>query len=376
MLKFNGSEIAHVLFDGLDIDIVNINGVKVFEAVRKTEYDPVLMTRTVTPYGETATLSMDVQEGGHIDTANIVTSGSIPVSNISASGNKLSFKTASCNKGITGKIQVPVVECKDYFDYLIPINLDSCTHPSSKLTFHSGRSASCTSSGTSDYYTCSCDSANHTLNASGNEISTYIAPLGHSFTTETIYDKTRQLRSAATCTSYTSYWRECDRCTVHSTTQWFYDYSSTKLPHSYTNSGYSSYYCTSCGTSGSNLVPVLSPYQNKSTTVSGSGGSYSASSTGAWTAYGCKFNTTVGKVYKYAYSVTNISSQGLQLFIRNDSLSKIYHNTSQYKSGSISKTGSFTANTSQTCFHIDLNNTATAANASCNFSIIIYPATS
>lgn len=303
MLKYNGTEVARVFFDGLDMDIVNINGVKVFEAVRKREYDPILMTRTVTPYGEDVVMDItDIQEGGHIDAANIVSSGTIPVSNISMSGNRLSFKTDACNKGITGKIQVPVVECDEYFDYLIPIDLDSCTHPSSKLTYHSGSSATCTASGYSEYYTCSCDAANHTLNNSGDEISTYIAPLGHSFTSqsttstylrssasctaaatyyykcsrctekgtsyyssgsalghsftsETLYSESRQLRTAATCTAAATYWRECTRCTVHSTTQYF-SYGSA-LGHDYVN-----YKCTRCGaTKGPTITSQPQSYQ-------------------------------------------------------------------------------------------------------------------
>lgn len=371
MISYKGTEIARVFFEGLDIDIVNVNGVKVFEAVRKTEYDPVLMTRTVTPYGETASMDMDVQEGGHIDTANIVTSGSIPVSNISVSGNRLSFKTASCNKGITGKIQVPVVECKDYFDYLIPINLDSCTHPSSKLTYHSGSSATCTGSGVAAYYTCSCDSANHTLNSAGNEISTYIAPLGHSFSTETIYDKTRQLRKAATCGEYASYWRECSRCTVHSTTQWFYDYSSTRPPHNNTNSGYSSYYCTVCGTTGSNLISISSPSKYEGgVTVSGG----SMTSTGAWAQCAWTFSTTVGKTYTVKYSVTNISSPGCQVYVATAySGGSNYHKSSWTKTGSISDTVTFTATTSSSVFKIFLNNSATVGNGSCNFQVLAYP---
>lgn len=331
MLKYNGTEVAHVFFDGLDIDIVNINGVKVFEAVRKTEYDPVLMTRTVTPYGETAAFDMDVQEGGHIDTANIITSSSIPVSNISVSGNRLSFKTASCNKGITGKIQVPVIECNDYFDYLIPIDLDSCAHPSSKLTYHSGSSATCTGSGVAAYYTCSCDAANHTLNSAGDEISTYIAPLGHSFTsqsttstyqrssatctaaatyyykcsrcsekgtsyysygsalghsfsTTTLYSATRQLRTAATCTAAATYWRECDRCTTLSTTQYFS--SGSALGHSYNSNGV----CSVC----SNKYPVTITSHPSSVTVkAGSGNAtFRCSASGMALSYkwGCSTN--------------------------------------------------------------------------------------
>lgn len=318
MFKYNGTEVAHVFFDGLDIDIVNVNGVKVFEAVRKTEYDPVLMTRTVTPYGEATSMDMDVQEGGHIDTANIVTSGSITVSNISVSGNRLSFKTSSCSKGITGKIQVPVVECNDYFDYLIPIDLDSCAHPSSKLAYHSGSSATCTASGYSAYYTCSCDAANHTLNSSGDEISTYIAPLGHSFTSQsttstyqrssancttaatyyykcsrcsekgtsyysygsalghsysstTIYSESRQLRTAATCTAAATYWRECDRCTVHSTTQYFS--SGSALGHNYVN-----YKCSRCGDIIKVKINSISP--GSKTVSTGTNVHFSISATG------------------------------------------------------------------------------------------------
>lgn len=288
MLKYNGTEVAHVFFDGLDVDIVNINGVKVFEAVRKREYDPILMTKTVTPYGEDAVMDItDIQEGGHIDAPNIISSGAIPISNISINGNRLSFKASACDKGVTGKIKIPVVECDEYFDYLIPIELDSCTHPSNKLTYHSGSSATCTGSGYSSYYTCSCDAANHTLNSSGNEISTYIAPLGHNFTSqsttstylrsaanctsaatyyykcsrctekgssyytygsalghsfssEKLYSESRQLRTAATCTAAATYWRECDRCTTHSNTQYF-TYGNA-LGHNYVN-----YKCTRCG---------------------------------------------------------------------------------------------------------------------------------
>lgn len=312
MLNFNGSEIQHVLFDGLDIDIVNINGVKVFEAVRKTEYDPVLMTRTVTPYGETAALDMDVQEGGHIDTANIITSGSIPVSNISVSGNRLSFKTSSCSKGITGKIQVPVIECKDYFDYLIPIDLDSCTHPSSKLTYHSGSSASCTASGTSAYYTCSCDAANHTLNASGNEISTYIAPLGHSFTSTTIYSESRQLRTAATCTAAATYWRECIRCTVHSTTQYFS--SGSALGHNYVN-----YKCTRCGATQG---PTITSQPQNFKVAYGTGVTMSVSATGYNLSYalyrkiiGQGSYSLLARSSSYGYAIyENTQPQGVQYY--------------------------------------------------------------
>lgn len=313
MLIFNGTEVSDVKFNDIIIDTIVMDDITVYSA--KQAYTPTHISRTVSPYGETIQIQIEApQDGGEYDIDNISMTGEVPISDLvlSTYNNILSFKTNACNKGLISNINVPVIGCKKYYDYGIPIILDSCNHPSNKLTYHSGSSATCTESGVAAYYTCSCDAANHTLNSAGNEISTYIAPLGHnssststasihlkssasctspayyyyscsrcgtnstssfssgsalghSFTQDKIWSESRQLRTSATCTAAATYWRECDRCTTHSTSQYFssgsalgHDYSSTSTSSSHLKSAATctsaaSYYysCTRCGANSS-----------------------------------------------------------------------------------------------------------------------------
>lgn len=253
-LIFSNTVIEKMIFNGVELDKINFNGVTVFEKIRKIDYTPEMVQKIVSPYGTSVSLIVEEpQSGGEYDTNNITTSGSVPISslNLNSSTKTLSFNVGSCNKGLTSTINIPVVNCNDYFDYTIPVEISSCTHPN--LTYVSATSATCTAAGTSAHYKCTC--SNNTLNSSGDLMSTYIAPLGHNYTYKNT--SSSRLRTAATCTSAATYYYECTRCSSYTTSSWF-SYGST-ISHSY-----SSGYCSMCGTA----QPVTITSNPSSQTVS------------------------------------------------------------------------------------------------------------